>query len=285
MNQTLALHTAARRWLIERKQHHIDNTSNAPYGLYVALDAIKNEVEYYRPEDFESVDELFEILKLTGQTATNRTLKQFVQVSGGHSNALEVAAIVDIERQHFCDALSMMRSSNLQEIEPLPYRRTLSKEEGESLWKAMSTKWAFSRAWYPICGPPRPDNAIAFLDEAFYMALMPDLLSRIFHFRGIERVFEILETSEKGLESGFPEREIDVTILNPTYGGEIAGIEKYWCTQELDWLLYASHESSITVGGKWLIDAVQDAWPTWQDGLYEQFDIARWHLGNYRPGD
>ena len=51
--------------------------------------------------------------------------------------------------------------------------------------------------------------------------------------------------------------ELAVEDLNPKYTGE----EGSWSAPPWDRVLYASHESSITVGGQWLIEVVQSAWP------------------------
>ena len=32
----------------------------------------------------------------------------------------------------------------------------------------------------------------------------------------------------------------------------------------LVWIIYASHESSVTVGG-WLLEEMQAIWPSWQE--------------------
>jgi len=37
--------------------------------------------------------------------------------------------------------------------------------------------------------------------------------------------------------------------------------ETYWTSSKMDWLIYASHEDSYTVGGEWLLNGVKRAWP------------------------
>jgi hypothetical protein len=43
----------------------------------------------------------------------------------------------------------------------------------------------------------------------------------------------------------------------------------------MDWLIYASHESSITVAGDWLLEAVKAEWPEWEQHLYTGWDYKR----------
>jgi hypothetical protein len=45
------------------------------------------------------------------------------------------------------------------------------------------------------------------------------------------------------------------------------GAEGLWCDSNFDWIVYASHESSITIGG-WLLPEIQAVWSNWQEHLY-----------------
>jgi hypothetical protein len=56
-------------------------------------------------------------------------------------------------------------------------------------------------------------------------------------------------------EFGEPDYEIELGIFGPSYGD---GVEQYSASKEMDWIIYASHGSSITVGGGWLIDLFRD---------------------------
>lgn len=58
--------------------------------------------------------------------------------------------------------------------------------------------------------------------------------------------------------------EMDRVLLRP-WGG--MG-EQYWTSEKMDWLLYHSHENSLTVGGEWLLNGVKKAWPEWERYLY-----------------
>jgi hypothetical protein len=43
----------------------------------------------------------------------------------------------------------------------------------------------------------------------------------------------------------------------------------------MHWLIYASHERSITLAGTWLIAAVQEIWPRWDEHLYTGWEYER----------
>jgi hypothetical protein len=66
-------------------------------------------------------------------------------------------------------------------------------------------------------------------------------------------------------ELGESEEEIEVSQLNP-YG---AVYEEFCTDASFDWVIYSSHESSITVAGEQLLPAFQEAWPEWRRHLYD----------------
>lgn len=49
--------------------------------------------------------------------------------------------------------------------------------------------------------------------------------------------------------------------------------EVFWTASEMDWLLYSSHEGSLTVAGEWLVAAITVAWPRWDQHEF----VNEWH--------
>lgn len=66
--------------------------------------------------------------------------------------------------------------------------------------------------------------------------------------RKIGRVYELREYGDQNYL-------LSVECWEPFYNGA----EGFWVSDTMDWILYASHESSVTTGG-WLTDAVFSAW-------------------------
>ena len=123
----------------------------------------------------------------------------------------------------------------------------------------MASEWKVdSDYWYPLVDVPRGD-LLAFDAMAFGQAVARGPLHRVLEERGIARVFELREGG-----SAF---EIELRDLEPTYTGD----EGYWCTKELDWLLYASHEGSLTVAGEWLIRDIKRVWQSWEKHVWHPF--------------
>jgi hypothetical protein len=99
---------------------------------------------------------------------------------------------------------------------------------------------------------PRRD-VLAFQAPHFNHALVAGgRLHAILAAHKVERVFELRE--------GGGAYEIRLADLDPVYTGD----EGFWCSEAMDWVRYASHENSLTVGGEWLIAAVKSAWPEWE---------------------
>ena len=72
----------------------------------------------------------------------------------------------------------------------------------------------------------------------------------------------------EGHELGY---EMDTELLDLCYDGT----EGYWTSESMDWLIYASHESSLTVAGEWLVAAIKARWPRWKEHLYTTYDFER----------
>ncbi len=250
-----------------------------PFSVQIqVIQAILDEVLSFVPEEFETFDELHEMLILIGQTATSRLLEDLAKryPEGAEQTIRE-------ERAHFRQELGTFDRGQINAVKPLSYVRTLAQREAAALWRQITREWKLiQNHWYPICGPPRLPNAMAFLAEKFEANLAPAQLQNILCAHAVERVYEFSEFSPVGLQGGWPEREIELKLLVPRYG-QAAGAEGYWFSGKMNWLLYASHESSITVGGEWLIEAIKQVWIGWEEGLYEQYPIARFHLGDYQP--
>jgi len=52
------------------------------------------------------------------------------------------------------------------------------------------------------------------------------------------------------------------------------GAEGFWTSEDMNWLVYASHESSITFGGDWLIDGMRGFLPEFERYIYKGWDLA-----------
>jgi hypothetical protein len=57
--------------------------------------------------------------------------------------------------------------------------------------------------------------------------------------------------------------ELELSVFEPSYNGN----EGYWCDETFEWIIYSSHESSITIGG-WLLPVVKNIWSHWEERVW-----------------
>ena len=84
---------------------------------------------------------------------------------------------------------------------------------------------------------------------------------------GIQRLIELREFDESF------ERDLADTELSYDLS------EGFWTSGSMQWMIYASHEASITFGGQWLIDAMRNLLPRFSKFIYkgwaiEEYDTA-----------
>jgi hypothetical protein len=150
--------------------------------------------------------------------------------------------------------------------------RIVPPPEAVTTWSAIVAEWGLTPGdlwWFPLT--PTTRTGIVALDaDAFHAALGAPWLRTLLAGRAVERVlyfreFTMLPTLEQ-------------PVADATFRYDRA--EGYWCDTRVDrcdWLVYASHENSITLGGPWLIHALQRAWPAWNLHLWGQWPDS------YRP--
>lgn len=128
----------------------------------------------------------------------------------------------------------------------------LSKEEITRLSDRIRAAWGrTTHYWWPLDGQ-RPSYAEAFQTEYFQQELGYQTLHNILGGHGVSDISELIE--------GGDGRKISLKEFEPSY----SGLESFWTSDPFDWVIYASHERSITVAGKWLLPAIQAAWPNWR---------------------
>jgi hypothetical protein len=263
MNLGQALHTAARRYCLDqhafwcerysegvrrggdrqREGCHYTDEALTIFPRYNVLNAIRVELERIDPGTLDDLEATRSLLTLAGEVAEDVFTR-------GPTGEIEQRAIAE-EREAFCHRIRELTVSELEGVEPLPHRRVLSDEESKSLWSRLRERWQISEGyWYPLsdCALPR---VVAFQTWAFEEAVPSERLHALLASRGIRQVWELREYG--------PEYEQDVLVLQPSYNGA----EGYWSSGEMDWIIYASHEGSVTIGG-WLLREVKTIWPAWQ---------------------
>jgi hypothetical protein len=228
MNEVAALHAAARRYLIDRhakwtaRYAEIGHPTSGRYSEQAldtfprsnVLAAILEDVEWFRPEDWTTV-----------QAARD----DLVTVAGSAENMFTCDPISDVdaramaeERKLFVRYLNSLEEPQLHDIEPLPYRRVLGEAEAATLRSQLAAAWGIAGGyWYPLDGVERQD-VLAFQAPYFRRDLPGSTLHRLIGESGVSRVYELREYG--------PNYELDLGEMDPEYNGA----EGYWCAESLD---------------------------------------------------
>jgi len=209
-----------------------DNDYNL-FPRYNTLDAILKGIETIVGSSFPSEDLCkLEIKKLGQDSNTIFTT--------GKLNKIEIIAIQD-ERQKFSKFIDNLKITQIENVEPLPYKRRLKEAETKEIRKGLKEHWNFDGGyWEPLIScSPKP--FIFFdktnLDEADFVKIKM-IISTI-----CTRIYEV---NEDGYDY-----EIDNSVFEPDCYETIFTNNKY------DWIIYGSHERTISFGGIWLLTEIE----------------------------
>jgi hypothetical protein len=267
MNAARAIHTAARRYCLQQYSlwtkryaeivrtrgergadgYHYSAEELATFPRYNVLDAIRVELERLDPASLDDLNATRELLLVAGDTAESDVTRQPI-------SDIDERAMAD-EREAFRRYILGLTNEDLNSVESLPYRRVLRPDESKLIWSRFRERWCISdHYWYPLAETSVAD-IVALKTRPFEKAVPHARLQGIMTTRGIARVWELREYG--------PEYKQDVALFEPCYNGS----EGYWSSGALDWIIYASHESSITVGG-WMVDELKTLWPSWEANVW-----------------
>jgi hypothetical protein len=207
---------------------------------YHAVAAILSEIERLDAGRLPEEAELRELLVVAGHCAESL----FTRNAGSE---IERAAILD-ERHAFEKMIRSISHEDLARVEALPYRRVLSPDEVSGLWTQLKQRWGADGGYYYPLADRKEPSLLAFSTESFDKRFSPVELRQILRSLGVSRVYELREHGDENYL-------LDVDAWEPFYNGA----EGFWFSEELEWILYCSHESSTTVGGT-LTDAILGAW-------------------------
>jgi hypothetical protein len=246
-SETYKLHSAARRYCMDQFSHwsalyeqiarnHGVNYTQASYNTfprYSLLCIILNEVEKIDADHLPGFEELGSRLVEAGRLASRWPID---------TPANETARLaIEDEREKFCTYIESLTPDSISFVEPLPYRRTLIPAEVESLWRRIEKRWGTSGRsyWYPFGEKTEPTLAV-FDSTAFEKHISHRQLRAVGLSLGFSRLYELREFGEGNCIMA-------IDLWQPRYARDGEG---FWVSDNLEWIMYASHESTITVGGR-----------------------------------
>lgn len=263
MNRAQALHTAARRYCRDQAAHwgriyaalgEDARTADGGYTAsamnvfprYLVLDEIGSEICRLNYDILKDTTETRELLALAGGCALGRSIERIEGVG---------AQAIQDERDSFIAYIRGLTEDQLGLIDPLPYLYVMNDSETAAVRRRVSAAWGTSNGyWYPLA-PRARDDIEAFQDTLVASQRLVSKIRNAMRDRGNARFWRLLEGGEVHAE--------DIRELDPGYGGE----EEICTSESLDWIVYCSHESSITFGG-WALELVKEFLPNWREALY-----------------
>jgi len=214
------------------------------------LEAIQVAIERVDADDLTSLADarssVLEAVRLAHSPMTDNVTKDSI-----------AHGAMEEERSAMLQFVADRSEEELTHVEPLPYRHIVPDTLGQEQWLRLAQAWGIdvkSSYWYPLSETIRSD-LVAFDAGYFARDVRPEQLQALLGNGGETRVWEFREF---GLTA-----RLDLALLEPTYTGE----EGYWSNSGVDWILYASHESSLAVGGS-LLPEVKRIWPNWRQFVW-----------------
>lgn len=209
------------------------------FPRYNVDQAVLETIELLDPDDLPPPDELRVLLvdaALSGSSVFTRQVP-------GHDK------VMSEERHWLKNAFETVSLAEIADQPPLFYRRVLTAAEVDNVRQGLTDRWGAEFHWFPLGEKTHPSLVaydLASVDEAA-------LKREIWSFLSGRRISRLYELREYG-----PCYEMEFEADDFTYNGA----EAFWSESEGDWIVYCSHENTITVGGA-LAKALQDSVGRW----------------------
>lgn len=232
-----ALVTAARKYCMDNLSYWANLNSDHDYETLPRnriLSAILGQVETLVDTVYPNLVDCRQALSLAGQTARAGFTSSF-------QNKISQSAIQD-ECDKFVDYVTTVTLGELGLVDPLPYTRRLNPTEQEDVRWRLLERWNFDGDyWDPLV--EKCQETFIFLNKANcskedYSAIVSYIVQH-----AEAHLFEITEQGE------------DAEIANSLFDPDC--YETIYCDRSFSWIVYGSHESTITFAGEKLIGFIQ----------------------------
>jgi hypothetical protein len=116
-------------------------------------------------------------------------------------------------------------------------------------------KWQIPFGWIPISGNEFIEDTEIY--HANYFAFFEeDIISAIARIYELGEVYEFVEGGEINAQP----------LDNCTFYYD--GLERMYTDKQFQFILYFSHETSVTVGGKMLLEEIHKIWPEYKNHFW-----------------
>jgi hypothetical protein len=129
--------------------------------------------------------------------------------------------------------------------------KLIKSELEQDLWQKLSINFGITGFyWFPLNGE---NNSIAeyFAEDVFIKQ------------NGLQYLSEILKTYSTQI---YELSEVtDVTPINIEEFLEYQGNETIYCDENVNWVIYFSHENTVTIAGEDLLKRLKSSWLNWKE--------------------
>jgi hypothetical protein len=137
----------------------------------------------------------------------------------------------------------------------------LSKATADQIVNRVRTVWDVNKSyWYPLFDCKRFD-VIAFDSEYIHIPDKLKKLKKIFEEHSVELAYELREDGSSYEISEFLKYEM--WDAEPFF--EVS--ECYWFDNNMDWIIYVSHEGTTTFGGEWIRLKIKEELNDWENHI------------------
>ena len=227
--------------IVTKTKEHILKLYSDGYSTHQNMvTGLKNAIDFFvgRKNGFDTIKE--EILT-TCLTEFNERTKVFDKV--GHLK------MVDTIKTDFIKFVSELNVNELTQVLPISFERRLKDEESKSLEKSLKDKFDFGSwkdenyYWEPL-SKTKTQNPLVYFDED------------LFKSGQVQKIIDILKSISGDRILLLTDENINYEVETSSF--DIDWIESAYCNFETDWLIYISHEGTITFSGQKLLPEIEN---------------------------
>ena len=205
------------------------------------LSLFLEEIEKIIDKKFISIIECAEELKIIGEYSINKFIENLESETG-------TKAIFD-ERTKFIHFINNIAENDLINVLPLPYNKRLKTKETDFVYKQLNKYWNYNGGYW------NPLKEKYTLETIF---VMEEYLSE----KDKENIIDYLKKENK-LFYTVDELDYNCETEDMYFGGS----ERVYTSKEFDWIIYFSHERTVTFGGQNLINFVRNLFSNKMDKI------------------
>ncbi|MGB4818852.1 MAG: hypothetical protein WBP33_07025 [Saprospiraceae bacterium] len=227
------------------------------------MNAIQQGIETLVGQEFQSFDNCKQHLSDIGLkshsifTIESNTDIHLLGESGkyksttGKQNPIAKNAMTE-ERAKFVEFINSRTTENISRVEPLPYRHRLTDQEMISVRKQLADLWNYDGDYWNPLDDKSPKETVFIMKDN----LTKDDSKKIIDFIASNPSKKFFEITEDRIDY-----EIEIDSFN------LDLYETIVTDKSFEWVIYGSHEGTITFGGTFLNDFVKNLFANRQEKL------------------